>query len=79
MSAFSANQRKLIHMESQRDYLERRALEEDAAAERAPTDKVREVHVELASRYREAADGNAQAPPESPATTIRPKEFRILD
>ena len=28
-------------MESQRDYLERRALEEDAAAERAPTDKVR--------------------------------------
>ena len=79
MSAFSANQRKLIHMESQRDYLERRALEEDAAAERAPTDKVREVHVELASRYREAADGNAQAPPESPVTTIRPKEFRILD
>ena len=66
-------------MESQRDYLERRALEEDLAAESAPTDKVREVHAELASRYREAADAGQQAPPETPAKTIRPKEFRILD
>ena len=81
MSAFSANQRKLTHMESQRDYLERRALEEEAAAERASTDKAREIHVELASRYREAADADADSPPppESPAQTSRPKEFRILD
>jgi hypothetical protein len=66
-------------MESQRDYLERRALEEDAAAERASTDKARDVHVELASRYREAAESDAPAPPESPARTIRPNEFRILE
>jgi hypothetical protein len=66
-------------MESQRDYLERRALEEEAAAERAQTDKVREVHVELASRYRQAADADEPAPPESPAKTTRPIEFRILD
>ena len=66
-------------MESQRDYLERRALEEDAAAERASTDKARDVHVELASRYREAADVDAEPPPEPPAKTTRPAEFRILD
>lgn len=79
MSAFSANKRKLTHMESQRDYLERRALEEEAAAERASTDKVRNVHVELATRYREAADADAPSLPESPAKTTRPAEFRILD
>jgi hypothetical protein len=66
-------------MESQRDYLERRALEEEAAADNAPTDKVRDIHVELASRYREAAGADPQAPPESPVKTIRPKEFRILE
>jgi hypothetical protein len=66
-------------MESQRHYLERRALEEEAAAERASTDKAREIHVELASRYREAADTDAPARPEPPARTILPAEFRILD
>ena len=66
-------------MESQRDYLERRAIEEDAAAERASTDKARELHFELASRYREAADTDAPVPPESPAKTTRPHDFRILD
>lgn len=66
-------------MESQRHYLERRALEEEAAAERASTDKAREIHIELASRYREAADTDAPARLESPAKTIRPNEFRILD
>ena len=79
MGPFSANQRKLTRMESQRDYLERRALEEEAAAERAATDKAREIHVELASRYREAVDTDAPAPPESPAKTTRPHDFRILD
>lgn len=79
MSAFGANRRRLTHMESQRDYLERRAIEEEAAAERASTDKVRDVHAELATRYREAADADAPSPPESPAKTSRPKEFRILD
>ena len=66
-------------MESQRHYLERRALEEEAAAERASTDKAREIHIELASRYREAADTDAPARPEPPARTILPAEFRILD
>ena len=66
-------------MESHRDYLARRALEEDAAAERAASDKAREAHVELAFRYREAADSDEPAPRESPARTIRPKEFRILE
>ena len=78
VSAVSGNRRKLTQMESQRDYLERRALEEDAAAKRAATDKARELHDELASRYRKAADSVAPAPPESPARTTRPKEFRIL-
>lgn len=73
------NQRRLVHMESQRAYLERRALEEEAAAERASTDKARELHVELATRYREAADADSPAPAESPVETIRPKEFRILE
>ena len=66
-------------MESQRDYLERRASEEDVAAERAATDKARDVHAELASRYREAVDSDSPAPPESPAKTTLPNEFRILE
>lgn len=66
-------------MESQRHYLKRRAIEEEAAAERASTDKAREIHIELASRYREAADTDAPARPEAQATTILPKDFRILD
>ena len=68
-------------MESQRDYLKRRALEEEAAAQRASSDKARELHVELATRYREAADADADAspPPEPPAKSIRPAEFRILE
>jgi hypothetical protein len=66
-------------MESQRHYLERRALEEEAAAERASTAKAREIHIELASRYRVAADTDAPARPEPPARTILPAEFRILD
>ena len=66
-------------MESQRAYLKRRALEEEAAAQRAATDKARELHVELATRYREAADSDEPPPPELPASTTRPTEFRILD
>ena len=42
-------------MESQRDYLNRRALEEEEAAARATSEKVRELHEEMASRYRDAA------------------------
>ena len=78
VSAVPANRRKLANMESQLHYLERRALEEEAA-ERASTDKAREIHIELASRYRVAADTDAPARPEAPAKTILPNEFRILD
>ena len=35
--------------------------------------------IELASRYRVAADTDAPARPEAPAKTILPNEFRILD
>jgi len=79
VSAVPANRRKLANMESQRHYLERRALEEEAAAQRASTAKAREIHFELASRYRVAADTDAPARPEAPAKTILPNEFRILD
>ena len=67
-------------MESQRDYLERRALQEDDAAVRAASNKARELHEELASRYRDAATSEPeQLQDELTVTTIRPKEFRILD
>ena len=67
-------------MESQRDYLERRALQEDDAAVRAASDKARELHEQLASRYRDAATSEPEDPQdELTVSTIRPKEFRILD
>ena len=67
-------------MESQRDYLNRRALEEDDAAVRAESDKARELHEELASRYRDAATSEQEVrQDELTVTTIRPKEFRILE
>jgi hypothetical protein len=67
-------------MESQRDYLERRALEEEDAASNAASDKARDLHQELATRYREAATSEPEdRQDESTVTTIRPKEFRILE
>ena len=67
-------------MESQRDYLERRALQEDDAAVRAASDKARELHEELATRYRDAATSEREdVQDELTVSTIRPKEFRILE
>lgn len=67
-------------MESQRDYLKRRALEEDEAAIRAASDKARALHEELASRYRDSATSEPDVHQGEPTvTTIRPKEFRILE
>ena len=67
-------------MESQRDYLERRALEEEDAASSAASEKARELHEELASRYRDAATSEPEVrPDEATLTSIRPKEFRILE
>jgi hypothetical protein len=66
-------------MESQKDYLERRADEEDAAADRAASDKARDLHHELANRYRDAADTGLEAGESDLVNSTRPKDFRILD
>ena len=67
-------------MESQQDYLHRRALEEEEAAARATSEKARELHEEMASRYRDAAvakDERREAKAEL-ATTL-PADFRIIE
>jgi len=67
-------------MESQRDYLNRRALEEEEAAARATSEKARELHEEMASRYRDAAgakDERRQA--EAELATTLPADFRIIE
>ena len=67
-------------MESQRDYLNRRALEEEEAAARATSEKVRDLHEEMASRYREAAGAkDERREAESELETILPADFRIID
>ena len=67
-------------MESQRDYLHRRALEEEEAAARATSEKARELHEEMASRYRGAA-GAKDEPREAEGelATILPGDFRIIE
>ena len=68
-------------MESNSQYLKRRAGEEQVAANRCSDPKVREIHVELATRYRSAAKGDA--PPRTAAAELRatllPSDFRILE
>jgi hypothetical protein len=68
-------------MESKSEYLARRAREELEAADRASDPKVREIHVELAARYRNAAGGDA--PPRSADAGARmallPSDFRIFE
>ena len=67
-------------MESQRDYLNRRALEEEEAAARATSEKVRELHEEMASRYRDAAGAkDERREAEAELETILPADFRIID
>ena len=67
-------------MESHAEYMSRRAREEQDAADQASDPKIRELHNEMASRYRRAADGNAPAKiPDSPARPGLPDEFRILE
>ena len=66
-------------MESQRDYLQRRADEEDAAADRAASDKARDLHHELATRYRDAASIDRETSESHWVNSTRPKDFRILD
>jgi hypothetical protein len=68
-------------MESEREYLHRRAGEEQAAAACAQSEKARELHIELAARYRDAAEARlAQRMPEpEPAMHGLPLDFRILE
>lgn len=66
-------------MESHQDFLLRRAREEDEAAACATSDKARELHEEMANRYREAADAkDAAHEPDAGLTTILPNDFRII-
>jgi hypothetical protein len=68
-------------MESEREYMHRRAGEEQAAAARAGSEKARELHTELAARYRNAAEtrlATRQTEPE-PAMHGLPLDFRILE
>ena len=66
-------------------YFERRAIEEAAAAERAADENVRQLHIELAERYSNAARrGALPAPADEPDELARdsrtmPAEFRILN
>ena len=67
-------------MESEREYMRRRASEEQAAADRAASDKARDLHRELAARYRDAADTRlalVQSEPEMMHGL--PMDFRILE
>lgn len=66
-------------MKSRAEYLHRRAREEDVAASRAECEKARELHEELASRYREAAvSDDVEVELETVKSTV-PREFRILE
>ena len=67
-------------MESQSEYMRRRACEEESAAERASSPKVRELHIELADRYRDAAMGRPlpMSPDEAPRFGL-PDDFKILE
>ena len=67
-------------MESQRDYLNRRALEEEEAAARATSEKARELHEEMASRYRDAAGAkDERREAEAEMATTLPADFRIIE
>ncbi|HET6940581.1 MAG TPA: hypothetical protein VFH89_00315 [Sphingomicrobium sp.] len=66
-------------MESHRDYLQRRADEEDAAASRAASAKARELHHELATRYRNAATAELETSETDRVNSTRPMDFRILE
>ena len=67
-------------MESEREYMRRRASEEQAAADRASCDKARDLHRELAARYSDAAVARLAFVESEPETVHGlPLDFRILD
>jgi hypothetical protein len=47
-------------MESDRNYFNRRAAEERSAATQAADESARKAHLEMAERYRQRAEGDAQ-------------------
>jgi hypothetical protein len=66
-------------MESHSEYMRRRAGEERDAADRASTARVRALHIELADRYRAAADGPPPKKPDGPVRSCLPDDLKILD
>ena len=67
-------------MESEREYLRRRASEEQAAADRAENDKVRDLHREFAARYRDAAGSKREDRSEEPELVNGlPRELHIIE
>ena len=68
-------------MESEREYLHRRASEEQAAAQCAGSEKARELHMELAARYRDAAEIRVAPLRPEPELAVHglPLDFKILD
>ena len=66
-------------MESHSEYMRRRAGEERDAADRASTARVRALHIELADRYRAAADGPPPKKPDRPVRSCLPDDLKILD
>ena len=68
-------------MESEKQYMWRRAQEEQDAADRAPDPKIRDLHIQLAARYRDAAEGRVspRTADISPQRSVLPDDFRILE
>ena len=68
-------------MESERDYMRRRAAQEQAAADGASNEKARSSHNELAERYRHAArTRHKPSPTEGPERMHGlPLGFQIID
>ena len=68
-------------MESEREYMRRRAAEEQAAAECAANEKARSLHRELAERYRDAAETRLKLISTERPELVHglPMDFRIIE
>jgi len=67
-------------MGSHSDYMIRRCREERDAADRASSSKARDLHIELADRYREAADKPApRKRSDPPMRSTLPDDLKILN
>ena len=68
-------------MESEREYLRRRASEEQEADLRSGSETARELHMKRAVRYRDAAEVKVtpRRPEPAPAVYGLPFEFKILE